>query len=133
MNEDTLALLIPIVAIIGGLSVAAYSMYLRIRARKLVHEERLAMIEKGLTPQPLSAADLGEFPGRRRSSRHVGIILVAIGIGLGLLIGVNDELRHALGVGGLFVAIGLGFLLNAMIDRREASKRGPADSTGEPT
>jgi hypothetical protein len=112
--------LIPIVSIIGGLSVGAYSMTLRMKARKLMHEERLAMIEKGLVPPPLSAADLVDFPKRRRSSRHVGVILVAVGVGMGVLIALNDEPRHALGVGGLVVLIGLGFLLNSLLDRREA-------------
>jgi hypothetical protein len=125
VDENFLAPLIPIVAIVGGLSIAAYSMYLRMKARNFVHEERLAMIEKGLTPPPLTAADVGEFPKRRRSSRHTGVILIAIGIGLGVVAVVNSGARGALGASGLLVVMGLGFLVNAMLDRREAAKTGP--------
>ena len=114
--------LIPLLAIIGGLSVAAFSMYLRMKARKLMHDERLAMIEKGLTPPPLSAAELTDFPKRRRSSRHAGVLLIAVGIGVGVLIALNNEVKNAVGVGGLIVMTGLGFLLNAMLDQRETSK-----------
>jgi hypothetical protein len=121
VDSGVVGALIPIVSIIGGLSVGAYSMTLRMKARKLIHEERLAMIEKGLVPPPLSAADLTDFPKRRRSSRHVGVILVAVGVGMGVLIALNDEPRHALGVGGLVVMIGLAFLLNSILDQRQAS------------
>ena len=120
--------LIPLVAIIGGLSVGAYSMYLRMKARKLMHDERLAMIEKGLAPPPLSAAELTDFPKRRRSSRHIGVLLIAVGVGVGVLIALNNEMKDAVGVGGLIVMTGLGFLLNAMLDRREASKLNRIDS-----
>jgi hypothetical protein len=123
--------LVPVVAIVGGLSMGAYSMYLRMKARQLMHEERLALIEKGLTPPPLSAADLADFPKRRRSSRHTGVILIAVGIGLGVVVALNDEMKNALGVGGLLVVIGLGFLLNAMLDRRETSKLSSTGSTTE--
>jgi hypothetical protein len=122
--------LIPIVAMVGGLSVGAYSMYLRMKARKLMHDERLAMIEKGLTPPPLNAAELSDFPRRHRSSRHVGIMLVAVGIGVGVLIALNGETKNAFGVGGLIILIGLGFLLNAMLDRRERSKVEAGSVTG---
>lgn len=131
MNPGVMGALIPIVAIIGGLSMAAYGMYLRMKARQLMHQERLAMIEKGLTPPPLTSADLGDFPKRRRSSRHIGVIVMAVGIGLGVLIGLNDSLKEALGVGGLVFLIGLGFLLNAILDRRETSKPGSTGSASE--
>lgn len=131
MNPIVNPALIPIVAIIGGLSVAAFGMFLRMKARKLMHDERLAMIERGLTPPPLSAAELGDFPRRRRSSRHIGVILIAVGIGLGALVALNDQMKSALGVGGMLVMIGLGFLLNAMLDRRETSKLGSTGSATE--
>jgi hypothetical protein len=119
-----MGMLIPVVAIIGGLSIGAYSMYLRMKARQLMHQERLALIEKGLTPPPLSAAELGDFPKRRRSSRHTGVILIALGIGLGVLIGLDrsDSMQEAFGVGGLLIVLGLGFLLNAQLDRQEAAR-----------
>ena len=112
--------MIPVVAIVGGLSIAAYSMFLKMKARKLMHEERLAMIEKGLTPPPLRESDLADFPRRRHHLRHMGVLLVAIGVGVGFLIALNDELNHALGVGGVITLIGVAFLINAAIDRRAA-------------
>lgn len=116
---------IPIVAIIGGLSFAAYNLHLKLKARQLMHQERLAMIERGIAPPPINPAELEEGPRPKRSSRHVGVILISIGIGLFLLIFFEggETLGEAASVGGLFVLLGLGFLVNAMLDRRgEASK-----------
>ena len=83
---------------------------------------------------PVTTADLHDFPfpTRRPSSRQVGVILIGVRIGLGVLIGLNDSLKEALGVGGLVFLIGVGFLLNAMLDRRETSKPGSTSQVEPP-
>src|SRR5512143_2088887 len=49
-DSATIAMLIPIVAIIGGFVLAGLGIYSGIRRREFEHRERLAMIEKGLAP-----------------------------------------------------------------------------------
>jgi len=50
--EFTTFWMIPVVAIIGGISVAITSIRAEARLRELRIRERIAMIEKGLVPSP---------------------------------------------------------------------------------
>lgn len=120
---------IPIVAIVGAFSFAAYNLYLKMKARQLMHQERLAMIERGLAPPPVNPAELEDWPKRKRSSRHVGVILIALGIGLPFLIFFegDESLGEAVSIGALFLFLGLGFLVNAMLDRRAEMSKSPVD------
>ena len=81
---------IPFVAIVGGISFAAYSLYLRVhRQRELMqmyHAERMAAIEKGIELPPLppellhSGYDFGGvLPGYRRWRRGRGVRLIFVG------------------------------------------------------
>src|SRR6266576_1333324 len=92
--------LIHVVAIIGGISVAIASIVGKTRLRELQIRERIAMIEKGLVPPPevdpagfdramrrydrFAGSEQGPKPVLRRS----GVMLVSLGLGLGLLISV---------------------------------------------
>ncbi len=60
-RPDLLALLIPIVAIVGGLTVAIVKMLTR-------HNERMAMIERGIHPDyppPMDDVDENRMEGLR--------------------------------------------------------------------
>lgn len=85
------AVVIPCVAIIGGISYAAYSMYLRVRSQRealqMYHAERMAAIDKGIELPPLPPALLhdryygGGYPREyRRWRRGRGVTLVLIGV-----------------------------------------------------
>ena len=50
LNPAILALMIPIVAIVGGLGIAFHSNLTRARQAEAKHEERMAMIEQGMHP-----------------------------------------------------------------------------------
>ncbi len=70
MSGDDFEVLIPILAIVGGLGLAAWSIYNK-------NKERMAMIEKGIAPS-------NAF--RKKNGTHPIIKgLTAIGIGLGLV------------------------------------------------
>ena len=50
MDAGMLALMIPIVAIVGGVTLAILNSHARAREAQAKHEERMAMIEQGMHP-----------------------------------------------------------------------------------
>lgn len=132
----TWALLIPIVAIIGGFVIAGLGIYAGIRKREFEHRERLAMIEKGLAPSdptPGATAQgttadtpftlLGQAAGDRHEERALharrgGFILMAIGFGIGFLIWMTDrEVGDAVGVGGFMLILGAAIYVTSYFGR----------------
>jgi Domain of unknown function (DUF6249) len=85
------AVVVPCVAIIGGISYAAYAMYLKVRRQRetlqMYHTERMAAIEKGIELPPLPPEILhdrhdgdGSRGERRRWRRNSGLTLVFVGV-----------------------------------------------------
>jgi hypothetical protein len=85
-----MTMIIPVVAIIGGISFAAYSMYLKVRRQRetlqMYHTERMAAIEKGIELPPLPPELLhdryygGAYGGEYRRWRGgTGLTLVCVG------------------------------------------------------
>src|SRR6059058_5553741 len=97
--------IIPIVAIIGGISIAIVNSIGRARIRELEIRERIAMIERGMVPSP--EADPNGFERRmhvvdrmqHRSNaapkfRSGGIMVMSVGFGLMTLlwfVGIRRE------------------------------------------
>lgn len=147
MSNGSLVFLIPIVAIIGGITSAIVATVMRARVRELEIKERIAMIEKGLVPPPevdphgfdraMNRYDrMTALQGRinRGGVRHrrAGVTLLGIGFGLMFLIGVAGEEPHAgIGVGGFLVILGLAFFLNSFFESREEPM--PPSSNNPPT
>jgi hypothetical protein len=141
--------LIPIVAIIGGITAAIVATVMRARVRELEIKERIAMIEKGLVPPPevdphgfdraMNRYDrMTALQGRinRGGARHrrAGITLLGIGFGLMFLIGIaGQEPQSGIGVGGFLVILGLAFFLNSFFESRQEpppSPNGGSTTTG---
>jgi hypothetical protein len=147
MDVANLAVMIPIVAIIGGITVAVVSVISRARVRELEIKERIAMIERGLVPAPEvdprgfdrvmnrlerqeSRGGYGAYGGRHR---RAGVTLMGVGFGLMVLIAFAGESpSSALGVGGFLVVIGLAFFINSLIDTRADTNGGPRSSPPTP-
>lgn len=144
---STVAMLIPLVAVLGGFAVAIVAVISRSRLRELEIRERIAMIEKGLVPPP--EVDPGGFehamslletahrvwPGvlSRGAGRHrrAGITLLGVGLGLMLLIGVAGGVPDAgIGVGGFVATIGAAFLVISFLEPQ--STLPPAAGTDKP-
>ena len=142
LSPAIIGMLIPIVAIVGGIAIAIVGMVHKARLRELEIKERIAMIERGMVPAPESdprgfdraitrleqvqrVRDLQGSAGARH--RRAGITLMGVGFGLMVLISTAGENpSSALGVGGFLVVIGLAFFVNALFDSRQQPVQPPA-------
>jgi hypothetical protein len=125
-------LLFPLTFLVGGLIIAAMAMSHRARLRELAYRERIAMIERGLTPAPetdparfeqtlerwVSSDAFARAAGHRH--RTFGVMLIGLGFGLMLLIGVTAGFANGMGIGGAVVCLGVAFLVNGILEARAA-------------
>jgi len=121
------ALLIPIVAVAGGLTVAVVRTFAQTRVAELAMRERIAAIEKGVDPSTLpplpAVGDPAELRAEPTSAREralqtaqgltiASVITLFAGLGLAILLFIIPETRErslwALGVAPVFVGLGLG-------------------------
>jgi hypothetical protein len=128
MNEPWMfmILVIPIVAIVGGLINASLALHHRARIKELALRERIAMIERGMKPPP--EVDPATFarewdepatsqPAGSTAARHrtAGVILMGVGLGVALLIVLSGARSVGIGVGGAIVILGVAFLVNSVL------------------
>lgn len=147
LSPAIMGMMIPIVAIIGGIVVVVVSMMSKARLRELEIKERIAMIERGMVPAPESdprgfdhaitrleqVQRIRELQGNA-SGRHrrAGITLMGVGFGLMVLISfAGENPSTAFGVGGFLVVMGLAFFVNALFDNRVS--RQAVSQTSTPT
>ena len=144
-GNGSLVFMIPIVAIVGGITSAIVATVMRARVRELEIKERIAMIERGLVPPPevdphgfdraMNRYDrIAALQGRvnRGGARHrrAGITLLGVGFGLMFLIGIAGDEPHAgIGVGGFLVILGIAFFLNSFFESREEPLPPPPNGT----
>lgn len=128
-DSDLYILLLPALAMVGGIIIVLFAMTHQARKGELAHRERMALIERGLMPSPdqdperFEALTQGRAVGARPSRAFsAGIVVIGLGLGLILLIGVAGEAPSAgLGVGGAIVVLGAAFVANALLARRADS------------
>jgi hypothetical protein len=132
---------IPVVAIVGGITAGIVRMILKARMLELHQRERIAAIEHGVDPAKLAPPPtLPEDDDRIfYSPRQVmlnrsrgllvgGIVTLAVGIGLGLMLGfLNDGTEKVWAVGLIPALVGVGLLISASMIRRAVDEdHGPA-------
>jgi len=128
------ALLIPIVAIVGGVVT-------QMQARRLRAEQRMAMLARGIPlaeieavlKSPYSAEPNGGANDPLRSlanTRRAAIILLSVGFGLILffdmlysILGVRQVLAGA-AAGLIPIAIGIGFVIDYFLQKRDLRRFG---------
>lgn len=132
-----LLLVVPLVFLIGGFVLMAMGLHRRGRLKELAYRERLAMIEKGLTPPPESDPEEFErlldprvpvdaMTTRGLRSRNAGVLLIGLGMALTLLIGfAGNAPGPAVGVGGSIAVVGGAFLVIGLWNLRQKSYRPP--------
>ena len=129
-----IALLIPIVAIVGGIFAGIVGVLTRHRLAELAMKERATAIEKGLDlsllpplPGVIAAEEADEEPRERvlrvaRKLRLSGIVVFAAGLGLALSLAVVPETReeHLWAIGLVPVLVGLGLEVAGRVARVDA-------------
>jgi hypothetical protein len=140
-SETLLALLafvLPLALLVSGVVVIFAALRYRTRQRELLHQERLAMIEKGMMPPPeLTPFELVRGSSARLSARPVhdkslsiGIIIVGLGLGFMSLIGIAAAAPEVgIGLGGAIVILGGAFIVRALV-ARTGEPAGPAIPPG---
>jgi len=132
MDEDVVALLIPITAIFMSLLIPIVYAVLDYRRRRDIveahHKERLAAIERGMDLPPLPESFYQSIkPARRSSYLLPGLVWLFIGIGLFIALGaVGGNLRN---FGLIPAGVGLALLIYHAVEGR---KRLPAPSEEPP-
>jgi hypothetical protein len=125
MGEQQLIFFVFVLLIVSGVGIVLMGMRHRGKILEMEHRERMAMIEKGLMPPP--ERDPEQFHGgfRRRSpppgsqrAMSVGVVVIALGLGLAFLIGfAGGSGDVAVGLGGAIAVLGAAFVVNALIKR----------------
>jgi hypothetical protein len=126
------ALSIPIVAIIGGITAGIIRTLGRQRLIELAQRERIAAIERGvdpakLAPLPITALDdepetltMSQYDRDRRRAQGLligGIVTTAVGLGLMAFLNIMEDHGNAWAVGIIPAAIGVALLLSAFLVR----------------
>jgi hypothetical protein len=134
---------IPVVAIVGGITAGIVRMILKARMLELHQRERIAAIEHGvdpskLAPPPASLVDDGDdrifysprqvMLNRSRGLLVGGIVTLAVGIGLSLMLGfLNDGSERVWAVGLIPQLVGIALLISSVLIRRGVDDdHGPA-------
>jgi uncharacterized protein DUF6249 len=113
------AMAVPIVAIVGGISVAIVRLITQARLEELSRRERIAAIERGVDPSKLppipgTAPETYPYGDSRLRRAHGlligGLILIATGIGLGVLAAAVEPSKSHWVIGLLPILIGAALL-----------------------
>ena len=138
-----MALSIPIVAIVGGITAGIVRMLQRQRAFEMIQRERIAAIERGLDPdkiaslqRPLLYDDHGVYTDPVMASEHRrqglmigGLVTLFVGIALSVfLYGVADHEEHSVWLVGMIpAAVGVALLLSSFLIRPIRSSQRPPE------
>ena len=127
---------IPIIAIAGGITAGIVRTLGQQRLAELAARERLAAIERGIDPAklppPPSLGGASTFmasndPRHRAQGLMIGgLVTLAVGIGLSVLIWTNSEESHGWAVGLIPGLVGVALLLSAWIVWPKGSNGGVA-------
>jgi Flp pilus assembly protein TadB len=119
-------------------------------ARRLKAEQRMAMVQRGMTPEQIATVlsptdDDKEHVGRTKdplrslaNARRTGIVLVSVGAGIiifGLVLTMILQVREVLSVaacGFIPFAIGVGFFVDYNLQKRELARFGMEVDADQP-
>lgn len=129
-----LLILVPLLSLIGGITLAILRTVGRQRQIELLQRERIAALERGVDPAQLPTLSVvgiepGTLPGGEAGvlSRNLmvgGIVSFSAGVGLTVLFTVVEEHGNAWALGIVPEALGLGLLIAAAAVRPRGRGRG---------
>ncbi len=132
MNEDAIAVFIPLTAIFMSLLIPIVFAIVDYRRRRDIveanHKERMAAIERGMeVPQLPESFYLSMKPARRSSYLLPGLIWLFVGVGLFVALGAvaGEDVRF---FGLIPAGVGLAFLIYYFVEGRKL----PPASAGSP-
>ncbi len=140
MNEispiliPVIAMLIPIVAIAGGI-------YSQVQGRRLKADQQMAMIARGIPLAEIEAFQRRTMPEETQpggrdpvrslgNARRAAVVLIATGVGLMMFFGVLDivlnvhQVLAGAAAGLIPLAIGVGFVVDYQMQKREMARFG---------
>jgi hypothetical protein len=118
------AMAIPIVAIIGGITVAVVRTIGQQRLAELAHRERIAALERGADPSklpPPPVLDYGPAYGTYNPQRRYhglligGIVCTVVGLSISAFLLIMETEKNAWAVGLIPMGVGVALLLSAML------------------
>src|SRR5690349_8615461 len=116
------AMAIPIVAIIGGITVAVVRTIGQQRMAELAHKERILAIERGVDPAKLPPPPVIDYgasfysPLRRYHGLLVGgVVTLVVGISVGVFLYLMESEKNSWAVGLIPAGVGVALLLSAML------------------
>jgi hypothetical protein len=121
-----LGIMVPIIAIVFGLSIPIVSMIVDYRKRRrlieLHHAERMAAIERGMELPPLPLEVLGPGRTRLQSSLLPGLIWLFVGLGLFLGLGslAGEDVSR---LGAIPAGVGIAYLLYYAVEGRKRERQ----------
>jgi hypothetical protein len=132
------AMVIPIVAIIGGITAGIVRTLGQQRIAELAHKERIAALERGVDPSKLPPSPVYDYqngvgvgsynPLRRAHGLLIGgLVTLMAGVSISLFLRFMETEKNAWAVGLVPIGIGLALLLSYILIR---PKNGGAAGTG---
>lgn len=110
---------LPAFIVFGGFVLLGLTVWRGVKQAEFRHRERMAMIERGMTPpdQVLGDASLKKAHGVKMT---LGIMLCGFGLAMLMLISfAAGAVGTGFGVGGAFVMVGFAFIVAAVTSKRE--------------
>lgn len=146
MTDGMVALFIPIAAILMVLGVVVAGVWGQAQARRIKADQRMTMLARGLPIaeiERLLGSGEGEASATRDPLRSLGrvrrtaLVLTSLGVGViafGLVVvAISDrEKLWVPGAGLIPLAIGLGFLVDYAMQRKELARFGVEIGAGQP-
>jgi hypothetical protein len=126
-NPETMAVLIPIAAVTGGVIIAIVAIVIGGRKKELEHKERLIAMEKGIEiPQPPKPVSRPAYQG----NRSAGFVMTMLGIAITVANWAVGGTKA--GVWGFIpLAIGIGLLISAVVEKNEVEKKEARGRAGQ--
>jgi hypothetical protein len=104
---------ISFLTVIGGVVLILAALRYRLQVRELRHKERLAMIDRGMTPPPENEPQV--LGGLKQRSLSFGIVVVGLGVALMFVIGIaGGALDTGIGIGGAVAILGVAFIVRSI-------------------
>ena len=121
IDAGVVALLIPIIAVLGGMAIAIVGVITKSKEEELKHKERIVAMEKGI-PLPETPVPAKRETPRFLAIRAWGLVITLIGLAVWLSVSVKAGATN--GVWGLIpTALGIGLLIAGWLEKRDMQKR----------